>query len=104
MVEVRRRRRTAPKTRGGRSSRLSQLPYALVLAGFAAGLVLVVLRHFKPGVVLIAAAAMVGALARLVLPVSQVGLLAVRKKSTDVVTLTVFAITIAALTYLLDEA
>lgn len=102
-MEVRRQRRTAPKAGGIAGGRLGQLPYVLMLMGVVAGLGLVALRHFKPGAVLIAAAVLFAALARLVLPVSQVGMLAVRKKATDVITLTVFALSIASVTYLLDE-
>src|SRR5512139_2456068 len=101
MVEVRRQRRTAPRAGTTAPGRLGQLPYALVLIGVAAGLGLIFLEYVKPGSVLIAAAVLFGALARLVLPVSQVGMLAVRKKSTDVLTLTFFAVAIAGVTYVL---
>lgn len=103
MVEVRRQRRTARRAAGaGAPGRLGQLPYLLVLVGGAAGLVIVVLGQVRPGAMLIAAAVLFGALARLVLPVSQVGMLAIRKKATDVVTMTLFALAIAAVTYFLQ--
>lgn len=103
MVEVRRRRRTAPKAGTTAPGRLSQLPYVLVLIGVAAGLALVAVDQVKPGSVLIAAAVLFGALARLLLPVSQVGMLAIRKKSTDVLTMTAFALAIAAVAYVLQS-
>jgi hypothetical protein len=75
------------------------LPYLFVLSGVAAGLTLVAMRHPKRGSVLVAAAVLLGALARLVLPESQVGLLATRKRWTDVLILVVFAIGIAVIAY-----
>lgn len=63
---------------------LGHLPYAFVLCGVAAGLAVVGTGHFRRGSVLIAAAVLIGALARLVMPPSQVGLLAVRRRWVDV--------------------
>jgi hypothetical protein len=78
---------------------LAQLPYVLVLCGVAAGLVLVALNHFKRGSVLLAAAALLGALARLLLSDRQVGMLATRKKGTDVLIMVAFAIGIAVVAW-----
>jgi Protein of unknown function (DUF3017) len=95
---VRRRRRTAPHEHGI-SGWLAQLPYVLVLCGAAAGLVMVALNHFKRGSVLLAAAALLGALARLLLSDRQVGMLASRKKGTDVLIMVAFAIGIAVVAW-----
>ncbi|GAA2085855.1 DUF3017 domain-containing protein [Actinomadura alba] len=99
MAQIRRQRRTGPKARGGAPRWLGQLPYLFVLSGTFAGLALVAMRHPKRGSVLVAAAVLLGALARLVLPESQVGLLATRKRWTDVLILVVFAIGIAVTAY-----
>jgi hypothetical protein len=96
--QVRRRRRTAPQGHGI-SGWLAQLPYVLVLCGVGAGLVLVALNHFKRGSVLLAAAALLGALARLLLSDRQVGMLATRKKGTDVLIMVAFAIGIAVVAW-----
>lgn len=78
--------------RGAAGGRLSQLPYLSVLAGVAAGLAVIrqgstpmAVRH---GTLIIGAALMVGALARLLLlPGPRAGLLAVRTRRWDVVAL-----------------
>lgn len=95
MAEVRRRRRTAPRGRAGPAHWLGQLPYVIVLCGVAGGLTLFALNYFKKGSALLAAAVLFGALARLVLPPSQVGLLAIRKKWLDVLTMVGLAMAVA---------
>lgn len=92
---VRRRRRTAPRRRGTTPHWLGQLPYVLVLCGVAGGLTLFALNYFKKGSALLAAAVLFGALARLVLHESQVGMLAIRKKWLDVVTMVALALAVA---------
>ncbi|MFG2002563.1 DUF3017 domain-containing protein [Spirillospora sp. NPDC048911] len=86
-TELHRRRRKAPKRRGAAPRWLAQLPYAIVLCGVAGGLILCSLNYFRRGSLLVAAALLVAALARVILPVSQVGLLAVRSRFIDVCTL-----------------
>ncbi|GAA0331324.1 DUF3017 domain-containing protein [Actinoallomurus spadix] len=71
---------------------LGQLPYTFVLCGVAAGLAVVATNHFRRGGMLIAAAVFIGALARLVLPESQTGMLAVRRRWMDVGLMTVAAV------------
>jgi hypothetical protein len=66
--------------------RLSQLPYALVLAGVAAGLVLMQVASdaVRGGTFVIAGALLAGSAARLVLPESRAGLLGSRRRLVDV--------------------
>lgn len=90
----RRRRDTTPSDRPVRQW-LGQIPYILVLCGVAAGLFVLVSDHFKRGAVLIAAAVFFGAVVRLVLPESRVGMLAVRSRVIDVLILTTLAVGIA---------
>ncbi len=71
---------------------LGQLPYIFVLCGVGAGLVVVAMNHFRRGSMLIAAAVFIGALARLVLPESQTGMLAVRRRWVDVFLMTAAAV------------
>lgn len=71
---------------------LGQLPYVFVLCGVGAGLVVVAADHFRRGSVLIAASVFLGALARLVLPESQVGMLAVRRRWLDVLLMVTTAV------------
>jgi Protein of unknown function (DUF3017) len=61
---------------------LRELPLALIIGGVALGLVIIGLHHFRWGNLLIA-----GSFFRLVLPTRRAGLLAVRSRFTDVVTM-----------------
>ena len=76
-----------------------QVPYVCVLCGVTLGLVVVATGHFKKGSLLVGGAVLLGALARLVLPAGQVGLLATRKRAVDVVILVGFAVAITAVAY-----
>ena len=78
---------------------LSRLPYAFVLCGVGAGLAVVATNHFRRGSMLIAAAVFIGALARLVLPESQVGMLAVRRRWLDVFLMTTAAVGITLVAF-----
>ncbi|MEU5883092.1 DUF3017 domain-containing protein [Spirillospora sp. NPDC047279] len=102
-TELHRRRRKAPKRRGATPHWLGQLPYVIVLCGVAGGLVLCSFNYFRKGSALIAAAVLFGALARLVLPPSQVGMLETRKKWVDVVTMTIFATAIAVVAWVVPD-
>jgi hypothetical protein len=66
---------------------LSELPLALIIGGVALGLVVIGLHHFRWGNLLIAGSVLAGAFFRLVLPTRRAGLLAVRSRFTDVVTM-----------------
>jgi Protein of unknown function (DUF3017) len=79
--------------------RLARLPYAFVLCGVAAGLAVVATNHFRRGSMLIAAAVFIGALARLLLPESQVGMLAVRRRWLDVLLMTTAAVGITLVAF-----
>lgn len=76
-----------------------RLPYGLVLCGVAAGLAVVATNHFRRGSMLIAASVFIGALARLLLPESQVGMLAVRRRWLDVLLMTATAVGITLVAF-----
>ncbi len=78
---------------------LGQLPYAFVLCGVGAGLAVVATNHFRRGSMLIAASVFIGALARLLLPESQVGMLAVRRRWLDVLLMAVAAVGITLVAF-----
>ncbi len=78
---------------------LGRLPYAFVLCGVAAGLAVVATNHFRRGSMLIAASVFIGALARLMLPESQVGMLAVRRRWLDVFLMTATAVGITLVAF-----
>ncbi len=77
-------------------SKLGELPLILVTLGVMAGLTWVGLHHFKRGSVLIALALLFGAVLRLFLTDRQAGMLAVRNRTIDVLTLGGLGFTIAA--------
>ena len=66
---------------------LSEWPLALIIGGVILGLVIIGLHHFRWGNLLIAGSVLAGAFFRLVLPTRRAGLLAVRSRFTDVVTM-----------------
>lgn len=72
-------------------------PPALVLLIAAAGMVRVLTEHWREGAVLLAGALVVGALLRALLPVEQVGLLAIRSRPIDILCYGGFAVITAAL-------
>ena len=82
-----------------RATRLTnELAAAAVVAVGLAGIVYAaVFHHWRRGLYLVAAACLIGALLRLVLPARRVGSLAVRTRAVDVVTLAVLGAAIALL-------
>jgi hypothetical protein len=64
-----------------------ELPLALVLTGAALGLVIVALHHFRWGNLILGGSLLLAAFMRLVLPTRQAGLLAIRSRFTDVLTM-----------------
>ena len=81
--------------RGGRKEVpywLSQVPYALVLSALAAGIVIVAAAYFKRGPAIIAGALLLAATFRLFLPKDWIGLLAVRRRWVDLVTMVTLAV------------
>ena len=84
---------------GPRALDLRNLPMLLVLALGGTGIAYsaVVARHWLRGVLLLAVACALAGLFRLLLPVRQAGLLAVRGRMTDVVCYVGLAVAITAL-------
>ncbi|MGB6454547.1 MAG: DUF3017 domain-containing protein [Streptosporangiaceae bacterium] len=80
----------------GRARRrlLVHLPYWIVLAGVAAGLITVRggNQAVRSGTLVVAGALLAGALARLVLPERRVGMLASRRRLVDVAALAILGI------------
>jgi Protein of unknown function (DUF3017) len=73
---------------------MAHLPYWIVLAGVAAGLAIVRggNQAVRGGTLVVAGALLAGALARLVLPESKVGMLASRRRLLDVAALATLGI------------
>ena len=99
--------RTARTARTSRASRadgdpgtspLAWLPYLIVLAGTATGMFVAWQgsRYAGRGAALIGASLLAGALARLILPPRYAGLLASRRKASDVLAFAVFGTAVLA--------
>ena len=77
--------------------RLAQWPVALVLGGVLAGLVTIAGGYFKSGSAVVGAAVLFGAALRLVLTERAAGLLAVRTRAIDVLTLGALGVALTVL-------
>ena len=90
--------RTTRATRDTRPSKLAWLPYLIVLAGAAAGMFIAWQgsKYAGRGAALIGASLLVAALARLILPERYAGLLASRRKASDVLGFAVFGAAVLA--------
>ena len=90
--------RTTRADRDPRPSKLAWLPYLIVLAGAATGMLVAWQgsKYAARGAGLIGASLLVGALARLILPERYAGLLASRRKASDVLGFAVFGAAVLA--------
>ncbi len=75
----------------------NQWPIVVVLVGIATGLAVAASGHFRRGTVLLAASVVFAAWLRVVLPSDRVGMLAVRGKTVDVLTLAFFGLGLTVL-------
>ncbi|GAB3731192.1 DUF3017 domain-containing protein [Nocardiopsis nanhaiensis] len=82
---------------------LSQVPYALVLSALAAGIVVVAAAYFKRGPAIIAGALLLAATFRLFLPKDWIGLLAVRRRWVDLLTLAGLAVLLIVLAWVAPQ-
>jgi len=76
-----------PLRRGRTPGWLREWPIMIVLAGVAVAMILIALDSFRRGSVVLSASVLLAAFLRLLLPDSDAGMLAVRSKTVDVVTL-----------------
>jgi hypothetical protein len=90
--------RTTRAARDPRPSKLAWLPYLIVLAGAATGMLIAWQgsKYAGRGAALIGASLLVAALARLILPERYAGLLASRRKTSDVLGFAVFGAAVLA--------
>ncbi|GAA3760680.1 hypothetical protein HDA32_004871 [Spinactinospora alkalitolerans] len=82
---------------------LAQVPYFLVLAMMAAGIVVVAAAYFKRGPALIAGALLLAAVFRGVLPQERIGMLAVRRRWIDVTILVTLAVLLIVLAWVAPQ-
>ncbi len=78
---------------------LAQWPISIVLVGIGVALVLIGTDHFRRGSIILSASVMLAMFLRLLLPTSDVGMLAVRSRRTDVIVLAVLAVGLSIFTY-----
>jgi hypothetical protein len=90
--------RTTSTGRNLGTSALAWLPYLIVLAGAATGMFVVWMgsKYAGRGAGVVGASLLVGALARLILPARHAGLLASRRKASDVLAFAVFGAAVLA--------
>ena len=75
--------------------------YLVMLAATAAALVLIALDRWRTGLALLGGALLVGAVARLVLPQHQAGMMGIRRKLVDVTTLLALGGAVTVLAFLI---
>ena len=83
---------------------IDQWPLALVLLGLAAGLVVLSFFEFRVGSVILGVAIIFGGALRLVLPRERVGLLAIRGRPIDLVTMFGLGIALTTVAVLVPPA
>ncbi len=82
---------------------LSQVPYLLVMSALAAGIVVVAAAHFKRGPAIIAGALLLAAVFRAFLPDDWIGMLAVRRRWIDLLTLVTLAVLLIVLAWVAPQ-
>jgi hypothetical protein len=88
-----------PLRRGRTPGWLRQWPIIIVLAGVSLAMVLISLDSFRRGSVVLSASVLLAAFLRLLLPDSDAGMLAVRSKKIDVVTLGLLGLGVTIFTF-----
>jgi hypothetical protein len=81
-----------------------ELPFAVVLLIAGGGVAAIVLSHWRKGIFLVGLAALIAAVLRLVLHGRDAGLLVVRSRAFDVVSLVAMGVTLMVLTHLVPAA
>ncbi|OLF05032.1 hypothetical protein BLA60_38005 [Actinophytocola xinjiangensis] len=82
---------------------LAHLPFGLVMAVVALGLLRIVLYHWREGTVLMGAALVLAAGLRVLLSDEQAGLIVIRSRGIDVLTYTAFGVCMMAVALTIDN-
>ncbi len=88
-----------PLRRSRSRSWLREWPITLVLAGVVLAMILIALDSFRRGCVVLSASVLLAAFLRLLLPDEDAGMLAVRTKKVDVITLGLLGIGVTVFTF-----
>ena len=78
---------------------LRQWPITVVLAGVAVAMIFIALDSFRRGSVVLSASVLLAFFLRLLLPDADAGMLAVRSKRIDVITLGILGVAITVFTF-----
>jgi Protein of unknown function (DUF3017) len=78
---------------------LSEWPITLVLTGVAIAMVMIALDYFRRGSIVLSASVLLAAFLRLLLPDADAGMLVVRSRKVDVLTLAVLGIGLTIFTF-----
>lgn len=82
-----------------RRSWLSEWPITLVLTGVAIAMVMIALDYFRRGSIVLSASVLLAAFLRLLLPDADAGMLVVRSRKVDVLTLAVLGVGLTIFTF-----
>ena len=88
-----------PLRRPARRNWLAQWPITLVLIGVAVAMLLIAMDYFRRGSVVLSASVLLAAFLRLLLPDADAGMLVVRSRKVDVLTLGVLGIGLTIFTF-----
>ena len=78
---------------------LRQWPITIVLAGVAVAMILIALDYFRRGSIVLSASVLLAAFLRLLLPDEDAGMLVVRSRKVDVITLGVLGVGLTVFTF-----
>lgn len=88
-----------PLRRPGGRRWLREWPITLVLAGVVLAMLLIAMDYFRRGSIVLSASVLLAAFLRLLLPEKDAGMLAVRSRKVDVVTLGVLGVGLTIFTF-----
>lgn len=88
-----------PLRRPARRGWLRQWPLTLVLCGVGVAMLLIALDYFRRGSIVLSASVLLAAFLRLLLPEDDAGMLAVRSRRVDVLTLGVLGVGLTVFTF-----
>lgn len=78
---------------------LAEWPITLVLTGVAIAMIMIALDYFRRGSIVLSASVLLAAFLRLLLPDSDAGMLVVRSRKVDVLTLAVLGVGLTIFTF-----
>ena len=93
------RRPSSPCVRRRKRNWLAEWPITLVLIGVAIAMIMIALDYFRRGSIVLSASVLLAAFLRLLLPDADAGMLVVRSRKVDVLTLAVLGVGLTIFTF-----